>query len=131
LRVSACRDDEENPDALEQVHQLKPGADLLLISSTSMVFLRGNDRDPQQAIAAEAAADLAFPVIDTIAAHDPTRYFMVAPPLSEEAHYVERLRKTSADRIEAEFTIEDIVTLTGPLLIDICKSIYRHVYINL
>jgi len=25
LRVSACRDDEENPDALEQVHQLLPG----------------------------------------------------------------------------------------------------------
>jgi hypothetical protein len=53
-------------------------------------------------------------VIDTIAVRDPTRYFIFAPPLSEAAHYVERLRKMGADRIEAEFTIEDTVTLTRP-----------------
>jgi hypothetical protein len=53
-------------------------------------------------------------VVDTIAVKDPYSYFHGAPPLSDQAHYVERIRMVSPDRIESEVTIEDPVTLTGP-----------------
>lgn len=36
------------------------------------------------------------------------------PPLTEQAHYVERLRKTGPDRIEGEITIDDPVALSKP-----------------
>jgi hypothetical protein len=34
-------------------------------------------------------------------------YFFRAPPLSEKARYVERLRMTAKDRIDSDITIED------------------------
>jgi hypothetical protein len=46
-------------------------------------------------------------VIDTVSVTDPTKFFFFAPPLTEQAHYVERLRKTAPDRIELQITIED------------------------
>ncbi len=52
--------------------------------------------------------------IDTIGAKfDPVFNYM-APPLSEQAHFVERLRAVAPDRIEGEMTITDPVTLAGP-----------------
>jgi hypothetical protein len=53
-------------------------------------------------------------VIDTVAVKNPNIYFHGAPPLSEDAHYVERLRKSGPDRIEGEIVITDLRTLTGP-----------------
>jgi hypothetical protein len=53
-------------------------------------------------------------VIDTVSVRNPNRYFFSAPPLSEEAHYVERLRMVGPHRIESVMTIEDPVTLTKP-----------------
>jgi hypothetical protein len=58
-------------------------------------------------------------VIDTVSVRYPTRYFFSNPPLSEEAHYVERLRKTGPDRIESVMTIEDPVTLARPWVIEL------------
>lgn len=53
-------------------------------------------------------------VVDTVGAKfDPVFNYM-APPLSEQAHFVERLRAVAPDRIEGEMTITDPVTLTGP-----------------
>jgi hypothetical protein len=45
---------------------------------------------------------------------DPLKFFFFSPPLSEQAHNVERFRKTDADRIEMEMTIEDTEVLAGP-----------------
>jgi hypothetical protein len=56
-------------------------------------------------------------VIDTVSVRDPTRFFFSSPPLSEQAHYVERMRKTGPDRIESTMTIEDPVTLAEPWII--------------
>jgi hypothetical protein len=53
-------------------------------------------------------------VIDTVSVREPGRYFQAAPPFSEQAHYVERLRKTAPDRIETEITVEDPQTLSKP-----------------
>jgi hypothetical protein len=53
-------------------------------------------------------------VIDTIGVKNPNIYFHGAPPLSEDAHYVERLRMTGPDMIEGEITITDPKTLTQP-----------------
>jgi hypothetical protein len=58
-------------------------------------------------------------VIDTVSVRDPTRFFFSSPPLSEQAHYVERLRKTDPDRIESVMTIEDPVTLAEPWVIEL------------
>jgi hypothetical protein len=52
-------------------------------------------------------------VIDTIMVTNPNAYFQGAPPLSEEAHYVERIW-LDGDKLRAEMTIEDPVTLSGP-----------------
>ncbi len=53
-------------------------------------------------------------VVDTVAVSDPLKFFFFAPPLSEQAHYVERFRKAGPDRMEMEMTIEDPETLTAP-----------------
>jgi hypothetical protein len=53
-------------------------------------------------------------VIDTISVRNPSESVDFAPPLSEEAHYVERLRLTAPGTIQSDITIEDPVTLTGP-----------------
>jgi hypothetical protein len=52
-------------------------------------------------------------VIDTVSVREPIKYFLLVPPLSAHAHYVERLRKTGPDRIESEVTIEDPENLTA------------------
>jgi hypothetical protein len=56
-------------------------------------------------------------IIDTIAVREPIKFFQMVPPLSDQAHYVERLRKTAPDRIEGELTIEDPVTLSRPWVV--------------
>jgi len=53
-------------------------------------------------------------VIDTIGVRNPNVYFHGGPPLSDDAHYVEKLHMVSPDRIEGEITITDPATLTGP-----------------
>ena len=58
-------------------------------------------------------------VIDTVSVRDPNRYFFSNPPLSDKAHYVERLRMTGADRIESVMTVEDPVTLAAPWVIEL------------
>ena len=58
-------------------------------------------------------------VVDTVAVRNPPLYFFSAPPLSEQAHYVERLRKTGPDRIDSVMTIEDPVTLAMPWVVNL------------
>ncbi|MXO59794.1 hypothetical protein GRI89_09605 [Altererythrobacter salegens] len=52
-------------------------------------------------------------VIDTIQVTNPNEYFQGAPPLSEEAHYVERIR-LDGETLRGQMTIEDPVTLSAP-----------------
>jgi hypothetical protein len=52
-------------------------------------------------------------VIDTIMVTNPNEFFQGGPPLSEEAHYVERIR-LDGETLRAEVTIEDPVTLSAP-----------------
>jgi hypothetical protein len=56
-------------------------------------------------------------VVETVSVRNPTRYFFSSPPLSEQARYTERMRKTAPDRIESVMTIEDPVTLAEPWII--------------
>jgi hypothetical protein len=58
-------------------------------------------------------------VIDTVSVRDPNRYFFSSPPLSEQAHYVERLRMTGPDRIESVMTIEDPVALAERWVVEL------------
>lgn len=58
-------------------------------------------------------------VVETVSVRNPTRYFFSSPPLSEQARYVERLRRTAPDRIESVMTIEDPVTLAEPWVIEL------------
>jgi hypothetical protein len=58
-------------------------------------------------------------VIDTVSVRDPNRYFFSNPPLSDQAHYVERVHMTGPDRIESVMTIEDPATLTMPWVIQL------------
>jgi len=58
-------------------------------------------------------------VIETVSVRDPTRFFFSSPPLSEQARYVERIRKTSPRRIESTMTIEDPVTLSEPWVVEL------------
>jgi hypothetical protein len=52
-------------------------------------------------------------VIDTIMVTNPNQYFQGAPPLSEEARYVERIW-LDGDTLRAEVTVTDPVTLAAP-----------------
>ena len=52
-------------------------------------------------------------VVDTIMVTNPNEFFQGGPPLSEEAHYVERIW-LDGDKLYDEFTITDPVTLSGP-----------------
>lgn len=52
-------------------------------------------------------------VIDTIMVTNPNDFFQGAPPLSEEAHYVERIW-LDGETLRALVTIEDPVTLSAP-----------------
>ena len=58
-------------------------------------------------------------VIDTIAVREPVKFFQMVPPFSDQAHYVERLRKTAPDRIESQFTVEDPLTLSKPWTVNV------------
>jgi hypothetical protein len=58
-------------------------------------------------------------IVQTIAVEEPPKYFGLAPPLSVDARYTERLRKTAPDRIESRMTIEDPVTLREPWVADL------------
>ena len=53
-------------------------------------------------------------VIDTIAVKNPHDYFHGAPPLSDKAHYVQRIRMDKPHHLVDDITIEDPTTLTGP-----------------
>jgi hypothetical protein len=53
-------------------------------------------------------------VIDTIAVKNPHEYFHGAPPLSEKAHYVQRIRMDKPGHLVEDIVIEDPATLTGP-----------------
>jgi hypothetical protein len=53
-------------------------------------------------------------VVETVGVRNPLEFFMLAPPLSEKARYVERIRRTGPDSMEIDFTIEDPETLTAP-----------------
>jgi hypothetical protein len=61
-------------------------------------------------------------VIETVSVRNPNRYFFSSPTLSEQARYVERLRKVGPDRIEAVMTIEDPVTLSAPWVINLAYT---------
>ncbi len=52
-------------------------------------------------------------VIDTVMVTNPNVFFQGNPPLSEEAHYHERMR-LDGDTLRDEWTIEDPVTLSAP-----------------
>jgi hypothetical protein len=52
-------------------------------------------------------------VIDTIMVTNPNLFFQGAPPLSEEAQYLERIW-LDGDKLRAEFMIEDPTTLSAP-----------------
>jgi hypothetical protein len=52
-------------------------------------------------------------VIETIMVTNPNAFFQGAPPLSEEARYIERIR-LDGDKLRAEMTIEDPITLSAP-----------------
>jgi hypothetical protein len=71
-------------------------------------------------------------VIDTIGVRNPYLYFHMAAPLSDKAHYVERLRRVGPDRIEGELFIEDPATLTEALRIPLAyqrsKDVERMVF---
>jgi hypothetical protein len=53
-------------------------------------------------------------VVETVGVRSPPEFFQLAPPLSEKARYVERIRRTGPDSMEIGFTIEDPQTLTAP-----------------
>jgi hypothetical protein len=61
-------------------------------------------------------------VIETVSVRNPNRFFFSSPPLSEQARYVERLRKTGPDRIESVMRIEDPVTLSGPWVVNLAYT---------
>lgn len=61
-------------------------------------------------------------VIETVAVEDPSRYFGIAPPLSAQARYTERLRMTGPDRIESQMTITDPETLSRPWVLDLAYT---------
>lgn len=53
-------------------------------------------------------------VIDTIAVKNPHDYFHGAPPLSDKAHYVQRIRMDKPHHLVDDIVIDDPTTLTGP-----------------
>jgi hypothetical protein len=58
-------------------------------------------------------------VIETVSVSNPNDYFFSAPPLSEQARYVERIRRVGKDRIENDMTITDPATLARPWVVKI------------
>lgn len=58
-------------------------------------------------------------VIDTVAVKRPSMIAFLPPMLTDQAHYVEQLRKVGADRLELQLTIEDADTLAKPWVINV------------
>lgn len=56
-------------------------------------------------------------VIDTVSVREPNKYFGVSAWLSDQAHYTERLRMVSPNRIEGEMTVVDPATLSEPWVV--------------
>jgi hypothetical protein len=56
-------------------------------------------------------------VVDTIGVRNPNVYFHGGPPLSDDAHYVERMHMVSSGKIEGEITITDPATLAQPWVV--------------
>jgi hypothetical protein len=52
-------------------------------------------------------------VIETVMVKNPSEFFHGAPPLSDDAHYVERMH-LDGQRLVSDITITDPTTLTGP-----------------
>jgi len=57
--------------------------------------------------------------IDTVGVRFDPSFNAAAPPLSEQAHFVERLRLTAPGRIENEITITDPATLATPWIVHV------------
>jgi hypothetical protein len=57
-------------------------------------------------------------VVETVSVQQPGIFNIHLPLLSEEARYVERIRKTGPDRIESEMTIHDPATLAAPWVLN-------------
>ena len=53
-------------------------------------------------------------VVDTIAVKNPNEYFHGAPPLSDNAHYRQRIHLEKPGRLLDDLTIDDPTTLTTP-----------------
>jgi hypothetical protein len=53
-------------------------------------------------------------VVDTIMVRNPNAYFHGAPPLSDDAHYAERIRMDEDGMLAVEMTITDPTTLSQP-----------------
>jgi hypothetical protein len=53
-------------------------------------------------------------VVDTIEVKNPHEYFHGAPPLSDKAHYVQRIRMDKPHHLVDDIVIDDPTTLTGP-----------------
>jgi hypothetical protein len=60
--------------------------------------------------------------IDTVSVKFDPVYNWFAPPLSDDAHFVEHLRLVAPGRIEGEMTITDPATLTGPWTIPLAYN---------
>ena len=58
-------------------------------------------------------------VVDTIAVKNPNEFFHGAPPLSDKAHYTQRLHLEKPGRLLNDVTIDDPTTLTHPWVIHI------------
>ena len=58
-------------------------------------------------------------VIDTIAVKNPNEYFQGARPLSDQAHYTQRLHLEKPGRLIDDITIDDPRTLTEPWTVHI------------
>ncbi len=57
-------------------------------------------------------------VMETVMVNNPADFFHGAPPFSEEARYVERIR-LDGERLVSEVTVTDPVTLTGPWTVSV------------
>jgi len=67
-------------------------------------------------------------VIETASAHFDDDYNYIAPALSDDATFVERIRMVSPDRIENTITITDPATLTEPWVV---RAAYdRHLFLT-
>ncbi|HEY6817531.1 MAG TPA: hypothetical protein VI168_18495 [Croceibacterium sp.] len=67
-------------------------------------------------------------VVQTASAGFDAEYNFIAPHLSDEARFVERLRLVSPDRIENEITVTDPATLTEPWVVKVAYE--RHPFLD-